>query len=122
MDREGFAHRLKHALDLNHVDREDSERKKYLAKMLGITERHVGNYLSGEKLPATERLIDMARGLGVSVEWLANGVLPVKPIPLTQEQIGVLERLSQDQIDRLFQIGGILAPPDANDPPKPAAA
>lgn len=122
MDREGFSKRLAHALDLNHVGRAAIERKRYLVHLMGISERHAGNYLSGDKLPATEGLIDLAHKLHVSVEWLASGILPVRPLPLTQEQISVLERLSQDQLERLFQIGCILAAPDADDPPGQAAA
>jgi transcriptional regulator with XRE-family HTH domain len=122
MDRHGFARRLAHALDLNGVGRADIDRKRYLASLMNISERHAGNYLRGDKLPTTEGTIDLAKKLGVSVEWLANGTLPIKPLPLTQDQIRILERLTPDQLARLFQIGGILAPQGTDDPPIPFVA
>jgi transcriptional regulator with XRE-family HTH domain len=122
MDRDGFTRRLTQALDLNGVERTAIERKRFLARLMQVSERHAGNYLSGTKLPTTEGMIDLARKLGVALEWLANGTLPIRPLRLTPEQVGVLERLSPEQIDRLFQIGGILAPADATDPASPLAA
>ena len=122
MDRHGFARRLAHALDLNGVGRADIDRKRYLASLMNVSERHAGNYLRGDKLPTTEGTIDLAKKLGVSVEWLANGTLPIKPLPLTQDQIRILERLTPDQLARLFQIGGILAPQGTDDPPIPFVA
>lgn len=106
-----FARRLDAALDHAKVSTRSIDRKRYLAHMAGVTVRHAGNYLSGEKMPTTEGMIDLALRLGVSWEWLATGRGSMIAIELSQEEIHTIQSLSNKDRERLFQIGEVLAHP-----------
>lgn len=103
-----FAKRLAEALDLNRVDSRPIDRKRYIAKAMTVTERHAGNYLSGEKMPTTEGLIELAEKLKVSWEWLATGRGIPTPMEFTPEEMQVLTMLNPMEREKLFQIGKVL--------------
>jgi len=68
-----FAERLSQALSIAGVNDKSIAKKRHLSALAGVTERHAGNYLAGEKLPTMEGMIVIATQLGVSLEWLATG-------------------------------------------------
>lgn len=116
--RHHFSARLKLALDHHGVTTRPVERKRYLALLTGVSERHAGNYLAGEKLPTSEGIIALAGKLGVSHEWLATGRGPMLLPGLTDAQAEILSRLSAEEKERLFRIGQLLG----KDPPATVAA
>jgi len=103
-----FAARLAAALDHAKVSTRPPERKKYLSEATGVTERHAGNYLSGDKLPTPEGLIELAIKLGVDWTWLATGQGCMVPQKLTDAEAATLSALSAADRERLFQIGAVL--------------
>jgi len=74
-----FADRLSQALTMAGVPDKSIDKKRHLSAIASVTERHAGNYLTGEKLPTMEGMIDMAIQLGVALEWLATGRGPMLP-------------------------------------------
>ena len=108
--KEAFAKRLEIALDFLGVDRKQSERKRYLAKRLDITERHAGNYLHGAKLPTPEGAIDMAQVLDVNPNWLWFGNGPMKPLtPAQTAHIEAVQALPEPEQNRVFSVSAVLA-------------
>jgi transcriptional regulator with XRE-family HTH domain len=67
-----FPKRLHIALDLAGIDA-GRGRVRQLAEMYDVTRETARKWLGGLALPETERLIDMARRLGVNFEWLVTG-------------------------------------------------
>lgn len=109
-----FARRLALALDFAKVSTRPADRKRYLAGLARVTERHAGNYLAGEKLPTPEGMIDLAIRLGVSWDWLATGRGIMVPINLTPEEALTLHALSHEDRQKLFHIGQVLADPKSD--------
>ena len=111
-----FAIRLATALDHAGVSTRPIERKRYLSQSSAVSERHAGNYLSGDKMPTTEGLIELAIKLGVDWTWLATGQGCMVPANLTEAESATLGALSSADRERLFQIGAVLgrARPDSN--------
>lgn len=120
--KEDFGRRLIAALDHAKVSTRTIDRKRYLAHIAGVTERHAGNYLSGEKMPTTEGMIDLAIRLGVSWEWLATGRGSMLSVGLTPEETSTIQALSTKDRERLFQIGQVLAHPKSGEQSAPIAA
>jgi transcriptional regulator with XRE-family HTH domain len=120
--KQDFARRLVAALDYAKVSTRPVDRKRYLAHIAGVTERHAGNYLSGEKMPTTEGMIDLAIRLGVAWEWLATGRGTMLSIGLTPEETSTIQALSTKDRERLFQIGQVLAHPKSGEQAAPIAA
>ncbi len=75
-----FADRLSQALTLAGVTDKTIDKKRHLSAIASVTERHAGNYLTGEKLPTMEGMIGLAIQLGVALEWLATGRGPMLPV------------------------------------------
>lgn len=121
-DKHDFGRRLILALEAQEqrtgMSRTSAERKRYLHKLMGVTERHAGNYLLGKKLPEPDGLMALAKALGVSWEWLATGRGYMFPVDITPDEAALLMSLSPADRARLFQVGQILFPED----PKPLAA
>ena len=89
--KQAFAARLLIALDVAGVEPKNAERKRYIAALLDISERQAGNYLSGDKMPASEGMIDLAIKLRVNPNWLIAGNGPMRA--LTPEQSALIEAL-----------------------------
>ena len=70
--RMSFANRLDLALDHAGIVG-GRQRKKAVATMFGVSREAVRKWLEGESLPDTKRIIEIARRLGVSAEWLLTG-------------------------------------------------
>lgn len=113
--KEKFAERLVHALDNKGVAENDAGRKRYLAKLLGISERQVGNYLRAEKLPSQENMLHIAEDLGVNINWLMLGAGPVERLDEFEvSYLMRLRRLDPENRVRLYRIAEALeAPYDA---------
>jgi hypothetical protein len=75
-----FADRLSQAITLAGVPDKRIDKKRHLSAIASVTERHAGNYLTGEKLPTMEGMIGLAIQLGVALEWLATGRGPMLPV------------------------------------------
>lgn len=120
--KQDFARRLVLALDHAGVSTKPIDRKRYLAHIAGVSERHAGNYLAGEKLPTPEGMIDLAIRLGVAWDWLATGRGFMLPTNLTAEEVLTIQALSNEDRQRLFQIGQVLAHPKSDSQGLPFAA
>lgn len=120
--KQDFARRLAKALDYAGVSTRMIERKRYLASIAKVSERHAGNYLAGAKLPTPEGMIDLAIRLGVSWDWLATGRGWMVTVNLTEEEILTLQAMTEEERSRFFQIGKVLADPKAPVPSLPRAA
>ena len=112
--KQDFARRLVLALDHAGISTKPIDRKRYLSHIAGVSERHAGNYLSGEKLPTPEGMIDLAIRLGVAWDWLATGRGFMLSTNLTAEETLTIQALSQEDRQKLFQIGQVLANPKSN--------
>lgn len=70
----GYFRRVK--LDLFHLRLNDTIHKsiRSFAEISDITGSGLHKYLKGESTPNVERLVNIAKAGGVSVEWLATGI------------------------------------------------
>ena len=100
--KQDFARRLVLALDHAGISTKPIDRKRYLSHIAGVSERHAGNYLSGEKLPTPEGMIDLAIRLGVAWDWLATGRGFMLSTNLTAEEALTIQALSNEDRHRLF--------------------
>lgn len=112
--KQDFARRLVLALDHAWVSTKPIDRKRFLAHIASVSERHAGNYLAGEKLPTPEGMIDLAIRLGVAWDWLATGRGLMLPTNFTTEEVLTIQALSAEDRHRLFQIGQVLAHPKSD--------
>jgi transcriptional regulator with XRE-family HTH domain len=81
--REGFAERLRQALDdAGHRNRTQRE----LGVLFGVTPQAVRKWLAGSALPSSARAPHVAEVLGVRKAWLLDAELPVRARLLTMDQ------------------------------------
>lgn len=73
MENKTFGDRLKIALG--------DETPYALSKRTGITESLIRKYISGASLPNIERAAEIAKAVGVSLDWLATGFVPDIKLP-----------------------------------------
>lgn len=64
-----FASRLKHAVEKSGL----SGNQNKIGDQFGITGAFYGQLLKGSKLPSTDKAINIAVRLGISIEWLMTG-------------------------------------------------
>lgn len=69
--RAAFVARLKDALADNQIPEWGAGAR--LAKMAGITPKATSKWLNGESMPGAAKMLAIASGLGVRVEWLEYG-------------------------------------------------
>ena len=62
-----FAERLQRAIT------EASITQSNLARLVAVSQPAVSGWLSGEKMPTPDKLVAVARELGVNVAWLTSG-------------------------------------------------
>lgn len=113
-----FAKRLHMALDAKRVERRLAERKRYVARILGVTERQVANYFLGAKLPDPERWTELATAVDVSVDWLMTGRGLMSP--LTDDEVKHIEttrNLSPADRATVYRFPEILKPTSPANPP-----
>lgn len=68
-----FATRLKFSLDRAGFPPKGKGRQILLSKVFNVTQQCVQRWLTGEGYPDTKRIPDVARELGVNLEWLLSG-------------------------------------------------
>lgn len=68
-----FATRLKFSLDRAGFPPKGKGRQVLLSKVFNVTQQCVQRWLTGEGYPDTKRLPDIARELGVNIDWLLSG-------------------------------------------------
>ena len=94
--------KIKEAIDWSPYKQTD------VAKMLGISQGMVSNYISGSNSISLDKLEKIADFLGVSLWTLLNGEpLPVTPLDITEREATVIaeyRRLSPDQQDKLYDL------------------
>jgi transcriptional regulator with XRE-family HTH domain len=116
-----FARRLHEALDGLRVDTRLAERKRYLARILGVTERQIGNYFAGKKLPDPERWTLLATQLGVSLDWLLTGRGPKRPLSAEELQhIESTRTLAVEDQKKVYRLSTVFEPDNHNSPTKAA--
>lgn len=71
--KEQFALRLNEALDRYGAPAKGKGRQLWLGKLLNVSPIAARKWLEGQGLPRTERILAVARKLGVSEEWLLSG-------------------------------------------------
>lgn len=110
--KHSFARRLVDALDYNRVEPTDAARKRFLAKTLGITERHAGNYLRGEKLPASEGMVNLSILLGVSLDWLLTGRgLMLFLTEAETKHVADTRTLGEPDKEKVYRLSQVFLPP-----------
>ena len=70
--RQKFSERLQKALDLAGIG--GRGKFKWLSDATGVSQQNVRKWLSGEALPEMRKIPELARRLGVRLEWLIGGV------------------------------------------------
>lgn len=60
--------------------------QSYIAKSLGISQPAVGQWLTGKKEPTEENLADLAKVTGVRLEWLSEGISPMRAVNPEQDR------------------------------------
>lgn len=70
----GLAERLKFAV------KESEMTQAEVASLVGTTQPAVSQWLTGKKVPTAENLDDLAKHLGVRVEWLREGIPPMRVV------------------------------------------
>jgi transcriptional regulator with XRE-family HTH domain len=106
-----FAGRLVLALDAKGVRPIDAERKRYLSKLLNLSERQIGYYLKGQKMPTLDGAIDLALKLGVSAEWLMSGRGLMRPLsPEEAAHINQVRDLPEEDRERVYRISRHISP------------
>ena len=116
-----FADRLNLALSLVDLPIKFHGRNVMLAKRMDVSNRTVSNWLNGEKLPSAERMIELSKVLGVSVDWLwvGRGPMLLADLP-TDEEVAIIKRirrLPDRERPKVAQIIDMLDPPPP--PPEP---
>lgn len=70
--------------------------QSYIAKSLGISQPAVGQWLTGKKEPTEENLADLAKVTGVRLEWLSEGISPMRAVNPEQDRKDYSERTGWD--------------------------
>lgn len=78
--------------------------QKGLAKLLGVSEVMVWSYKNGEKLPRMSMALNIANKLGVSVQWLLQGIGKENDEEHTSYQSKSFQQTTQNTIDFLEEI------------------
>lgn len=73
VEKQTFADRLNEALDEFGVPSKFEGRQVIVGRMFGVTQKGARKWLEGEGLPTLEKSIQIAKHLGVHVEWLLTG-------------------------------------------------
>lgn len=88
---------------LNEVLAQKNIMQKELAKHIGVTDNTVSYYLSGERCPDIEKLIEIAKFLNVSTDYLL-GASNVKTTDTELKSICEYTGLSETAVNRLHWI------------------
>lgn len=83
--REGFAERLKLALDEAGYS---IRQKKSLGTLFSVTPQAVSKWLAGESLPSAVRARAVAEKLGVRRAWLIDNELPMRSLTADMAETG----------------------------------
>lgn len=83
--REGFAERLRLALD--EAGYHDTQLKE-LGVLFAVTPQAVRKWLAGEAMPTAEHAPQVAQKLGVRRAWLLDNELPMRPKLLSMAEKG----------------------------------
>jgi hypothetical protein len=106
--KQAFGVRLTQALDHQGISPVAADRKRYLSKLLDITERHAGNYLRGDKLPSSEGMIDIAKKLRINPTWLIAGIGPMQPLSDAEiAHILMLRTLTPSDQEKVFRVSEV---------------
>ena len=84
--REGFAERLKLALDEAGFS---IRHKKALGTLFSVTPQAVSKWLAGEAMPSAVRAGSVAEKLGVRRAWLLDNELPMRAHVTTMAETGL---------------------------------
>lgn len=96
-------------LILKELRVENNYTQAKLAKRLGVSITTVGTWESGQKLPAAERLIELARLYNVPINYIA-GIEKEKSIvldDLTQKQQNLLKTMILEFQDKSENVSGL---------------
>ena len=83
--REGFAERLKLALDEAGYN---IRKKKSLGVLFAVTPQAVSKWLAGEAMPSAVRARTVAEKLGVRRAWLLDNELPMRALAADMAETG----------------------------------
>lgn len=83
--------------------------QKELSNLSGITEASVSRYLKGERTPRMDIIINFAKALDVSVEYLLTDDQPVQPKISAYENIAVAiardgNNLTAEEMNKLIEL------------------
>ena len=72
--KEQFAQRLNEALDRYGAPPKGKGRQLWVGKRFNVSQKAARKWLEGEGFPKTERILQIARKLCASENWLLNGI------------------------------------------------
>jgi len=90
--------------------------QKELAKVLGVAQATVSDWINGEKLPSMDTALEISEKLGCSVLWLLTGKTETTNIELTNHN-GYLEQANLTP-EQLLLIKGMIAQFEQTNPVK----
>lgn len=67
LETENMAERLKAALEFRGLSQKD------LSEMTGINTSCISRYINNERVPRTDKAIEICNALNVSLDWYVNG-------------------------------------------------
>ena len=105
--KEDFGHRLSLALDQINFPGLNHGRTVELGKLMGVGPRSAANWLSGIKMPQTDKIAELCVFTGVSFDWLVTGREPM--YPLNQDENALITRYRSLNTNDKSKVPGILA-------------
>lgn len=105
--KEDFGRRLNLALDQIDFPGLNHGRTVELGKLMGVGPRSAANWLSGIKMPQTDKIAELCVFTGVSFDWLVTGRDPM--YPLNQDENALITRYRTLNTNDKSKVPGILA-------------
>lgn len=105
--KEDFGRRLNLALDQIDFPGLNHGRTVELGKIMGVGPRSAANWLSGIKMPQTDKIAELCIFTKVSFDWLVTGREPM--YPLNQDENALITRYRSLNTNDKSKVPGILA-------------
>ena len=87
---------------IKHVMEEKSLKQADLCKITGLTRNSMSTYVLGKHLPDTMSLYKIAQALQVTVEWLLSGYTTIQDIPLSYDEISLVNKMRNGGIPQFI--------------------
>ena len=74
-----------------------------LAKVMEVSRQAVSKWETGQSMPSSQKLIQLAEILDTDVEYLTSGRLPEKPLPIVVSTVQTVEKVVEKPVIQIVE-------------------